>query len=227
MIITIDGPTASGKSTLANAIANELKIYYINSGYMYRGLAYVLVNYFNYTQDKLNNPDIQDLTNILDNSKFIYLYNLNDDQMPHIIYDGEDISSKLKTSQIDNYSSIISSSPLVRQMLIAYQRTQGDKYDLVIDGRDCGSIVFPDANFKFFLTASIEARAERWQKVMEQKDKYFSMEESIKIISERDRRDRERKISPLIVPDGGIIIDSTNFSQDEVLQKVLDLVTFA
>jgi CMP/dCMP kinase len=221
MIITIDGPTASGKSTLAMELAKELNIYHLNSGYLYRALAYVLVNYFNYNEEKLRHPNINDLIEILNPSIFVYSY---ENQKVKILYNNKDITFFLKTAEIDNYSSIISTIIDVRKILLSYQRNFAQKHDLVIEGRDCGSVVFPNADIKIYLTAPLEVRAMRWQKDMQKKGKNFSLDEAIKIVNERDERDLNRKISPLVVPESAIIIDDACFSQNELLEKVLKII---
>lgn len=220
MIITIDGPCASGKSTLARNIANKLGIYYLNTGFLYRSVAYILVVKFGYDQEKLKEPDQHDLEYIFDNSRLIYFY----DGDVYISFNGQDITEFLKTSEVDNISSIVSTNQRVRKMLLEYQRAVGENTNLVVDGRDTGSVVFPNADLKIFLTASVEVRAVRWQHDMELKGQCYTLQESIAIISERDKRDKERKISPLIIPEGAVIIDSSNLSQDEVLKKIISII---
>jgi cytidylate kinase len=219
MIITIDGPVASGKSSLARKIANELHIYYLNSGLLYRGLAFILINQFSYDDDKLKNPDFNDIKDILNGAKFIYLYN----QKESLTYDNIDITKFLKTPHIDEAASILSADKQVRLALLDFQRNFAAQNDLVVDGRDCGSVVFPNADIKIFLTAFIAVRALRWQQDMQLKGLQYSLTECEQIITERDKRDQEREIAPLVVPNDAIILDNSNLNQDETFQKVLEI----
>jgi len=218
MIITIDGPTASGKSTVAKNLAEKLGIYHLNTGLLYRGLAYLLINQFHYDQKRLKNPDKTDVDQIL--QKFVYCF---DRGAASVLFDGKDITPDLKNSEIDFYSSIISQNIQVRKDLLSFQRGLGNQFDLVIEGRDCGSVVFPNADLKIYLTADLRVRAIRWQKYMELKGKNFSLDECIKAISDRDERDKTREISPLIVPENAVIIDSSNLTEEEVLDKIISL----
>lgn len=221
MIITIDGPTASGKSSLAQIIASKLGIYYLNSGFLYRGIAYVLLKHYKYDEEKLKNPNIEDLKEILDCSKFVYRF---DSLGSHILFNQLDITQFLKTLESDKYSSIVSANKNVRSCLLAYQRIFGEKNSLIIDGRDCGSVVFPNATVKIFLTASIEVRAKRWQQDMLRRHKVFSLDESIKIISDRDERDKTREISPLIIPNDAQIVDNSDLDQAQTAEVILRIV---
>lgn len=221
MIITIDGPTASGKSSLAQIIASKLGIYYLNSGFLYRGIAYVLLKHYQYDEEKLKNPNIENLKEILDCSKFVYRF---DGLGSHILFNQLDITQFLKTLESDKYSSIVSANKNVRSCLLAYQRIFGEKNSLIIDGRDCGSVVFPNATVKIFLTASIEVRAKRWQQDMLRRHKVFSLDESIKIISDRDERDKTRETSPLIIPNDAHIIDNSDLDQTQTAEVILRIV---
>jgi len=221
MIITIDGPTASGKSTLAKEVAHKLNIYHLNSGYLYRGLAYILVYKFGYNENELRDPKLTDLETILNSENFVYKY---DGKECFIFYKAENITPYLKNSEVDNYSSIISSIPIIRTMLLAYQREFAENNSLVMEGRDCGSVVFPNADFKFFLTADLEVRAKRWQQYMKSKDKNYGIQEAIDLVEKRDLRDKIRPVSPLVVPNGAIIIDNSKLNEQEVLDKIVKLV---
>lgn len=221
MIITIDGPVCSGKSSVARSIANNLRIYYLNSGLLYRGLAYILVHKFNYSQKDLENPKQEDLSIILFNSRMNYSF---DGKNAYIFFDDINITPELKNREVDLYSSISSVNKKVRESLLSFQRKLGQNYDLICEGRDCGSVVFPNADYKFFLTASVEIRAKRWQLDQQLKGKNYTLEECVDIISDRDKRDIERKISPLIVPQNAVIIDSSDIEENEVEKIILSKV---
>ena len=218
MIITIDGPVASGKSSLARGIATSLGYYHINSGYFYRALAYILLHYCNKTLDdfcELNNDDL----NCLDLNKLEYAYS---DGHHKMIYNGVDITSSLKTRDIDDASSIISTYPFIRKMVNLFQHSVSSHHNIVIDGRDIGTVVFPEAELKIYLTASDLKRAERWQMDQKRKGNTFTLDQSLHEVQERDRRDTTRKIAPLTVPAGALIIDNSDLSREAVIKQVLD-----
>ena len=198
MIITIDGPTASGKSSVAQLLAERLSYYYLYTGLLYRALAYIRIS-------KAESTPIKD---ILTNGSLQYSY--THPKVPQILFNGLDITSYLKSAEIDRYASILSADPVVRTLLLDFQRKLGMCHSLVADGRDCGTIVFPHADYKFFLTAHAEVRAARWQKSQVALNNYFTLEESLSIIQERDERDSNRAHAPLIKAPDAYIIDNSN-----------------
>lgn len=221
MIITIDGPVASGKSTVAKEIAKLLNIYYLNTGLLYRAVAYLLSQRSATDGVDIKNMQIhqQDLE-FVGGIEYVYVNN-----KPQILFNGQDITKNLVVSNIDQAASVISANKSVRAALLDLQRKIATEHGVVADGRDCGSIVFPMAEFKFFLTASLDERAARMLA-----DKSRNIEKTIdlqaikKQIEERDKRDTEREVAPLKVPAGSVIIDSTAMTFDAVVQKVLDIV---
>ena len=221
MIITIDGPTASGKSTVAKMLAKKLKFTHLNSGLLYRGIAYVLVHNFGYDEEKLKDPKQLDLNHIVDDGKFQYLY---ENDKPKIIYDGVEITSYLKTREMDNYSSISSANPKVRASLMAIQRKVGEQSNLVAEGRDTGTKVFPNADLKVFLTASLDVRAARWQKFMANKGKSYSLDEAKNLVDERDQRDINREVAPLVKAANGVEVDNSNISLEETVDLIVSFV---
>lgn len=222
MIITIDGPTASGKSTLAKAIAKKMGIYYLATGMLYRAIAYVLVHYAGYQANQLKDVSLRDLYTFLDPNRFVYNYDAEHGEK--IFFDGNDITPFLKDSSIDALSSILSADKSVRGALLKIQRAFGKKLDLIVEGRDVGSVVFPDADFKFFLTASVQVRAKRWQLDQAKKGASFSLHEAIEKISERDERDRRRKIAPLVKPSGAIVIDNSDLDFQATLKRFIHVI---
>ena len=211
MIITIDGGAASGKSTAAVNLANALGYYYINSGMLYRTIAYLQQVY------KLSLEEIQQA---FEQESLIYLF---EQGRASVIYQHEDITIHLKTVEIEQQTSIISQQSEVRQLVNSWQHTLAKRHNVVIEGRDCGTAVFPDADYKFFFTASLEERAHRWQK--EQYKKYgkeTTLDEAKKVLSERDQRDMGRPLSPLRKPADAVVIDTTMLHHDEVLQQLMN-----
>ena len=223
MIVTIDGPVASGKSTLGRMIAKHLGYYYLYSGLLFRALAYLLVNKEVYKEDNLRNPHADDVGTYLDPERLLYHY---DDQFQErIFFDGVDITPHLKSRFIDKMTSVLSTSKSVRKLIANLQRHIARKYDdIIVDGRDVGSVVFPDATVKFFLTAPLELRAERWRQQQTKIGNSFSREQAIKIVNERDKRDEAREADPLVIPDDALIVDNSYVSPEETLKKVLTLM---
>jgi len=223
MIITIDGPAASGKSTIGRMIAKNLGYYYLCSGLLFRALAYLLVNKEIYKEDNLRNPHADDVGIYLDTERLLYHY--EDQFQERIFFDGVDITPHLKNRFIDKMASVLSSSKPIRKLLAKLQRHIARKYDdIVVEGRDVGSVVFPDATVKFFLTASLELRAERWRQQQAKISKIFSHEQAMEIVNERDKRDEAREFDPLIIPDDALIIDNSYMSPEETLEKILILM---
>jgi len=220
MIITIDGPTASGKSTVANLIACNLGIYYLNSGLLFRALGYLLMTHFGYDEQTIMHPRIQDITACLAPKRFMYTYDVVHGKAS-LSFDGVDVTPHLKTEMIDRASSCLGVQSSVRDALNALQRMLADDRDVVVDGRDSGSVVFPDATVKFFLTASPEVRAQRWRSAQRH---LYSPQEALRIIKERDLRDSSRAVAPLIVPAGAIVVDTTELDQQETLAMMLECI---
>ena len=222
MIITIDGPVASGKSTVSRILADKLAFYYVCSGLIYRAIAYVLINRYGYTPETLSSVSVDDLVQCADPQRLQYSY----DELSHerIFFDHEDITIYLKDKFIDHVTSIVSVNKDVRTAVTAIQRAIAKGYDMVIDGRDVGSVVFPQAQVKFFVTASVAVRAERWRKDQERYGNHISLAQAITLISDRDERDRTRSIAPLVVPENAIIVDSSELTIQQVVEKMLEYV---
>ncbi len=210
--IAIDGPAAAGKSTIAKKIAKKLSYTYIDTGAMYRCVAYYLVE---------NNIDLDNeemiglvLTNIhiqLKNDGTVWL---ND----------KDVTSLIRTEQISSYASKIAAYSCVRDYLVAQQRMMSKDGGVILDGRDIGTVVLPDAHLKIYQVASVEARAKR--RYLENQARHIECDlESIKEeIAKRDYNDMNRKISPLVKADDAIEIDTSNLSVEEVTEYILQLI---
>jgi cytidylate kinase len=219
MIITIDGVVASGKSTIARMLAHKLGYYYVCSGLLYRALAYVLINKFNYTEETVHTVNPQDIAACFDSSLFSYVY--DEEHNERVFFEGQDITPYLKDSFIDKVTSITSVNVHVRHSVTQLQHTLAAEHDIVIDGRDVGSIVFPHAQVKFYLTASIEVRAQRWMNDQNRRGHHYSLQEAVEKIADRDNRDTERAIAPLIIPDGAVVVDNSNVTLDQTLKEML------
>jgi cytidylate kinase len=222
MIITIDGPVASGKSTVSRILADKLEFYYLCSGLLYRAIAYLLVNHYGYTPEKLKHILFKDISACVDPAKLRYDYDPLSQE--RIFFAHDDITPYLKDKFIDQMTSIVSVNKDVRKVVTAMQRTIALQYNVVTDGRDVGSVVFPKAEVKFFVTASVAVRAERWRKDQERYDNHFSVDEAIALITERDDRDKNRTIAPLIIPDDAIVIDTSDLTINQTIDKMMKAI---
>lgn len=222
MIITIDGPVASGKSSVSQILAKDLEFYYLYTGLLYRGLAYVLKHNYGYTDARMKNPSQEDIDQIARRDSFDYRYT---DNGARIFFDQIDITDYLKSPDVDRWSSMISAFPFVREAVLERQIKIGKTYDIVADGRDTGTIVFPNADYKFFLTASQEVRAKRWQHDQEMRGNSYSFEQALHAIVSRDKRDKEREHSPLVQAEDAIFIDNSDLNIDETIQKIRSYIT--
>ena len=209
MIITIDGPAASGKSSMARLLAHEFSLQYLATGLVYRAVGYILVHEYAYTLDMLSMPDSVHIEQVLCTQQLIYRYH---EQKEIVVYKGTNLGPVLKGAEVDRYASIISTHSGVRSYLAQYYQNWAKIHSLVTEGRDCGSVVFPEAHIKFFLTAQAVIRAQRWQQEQEQRGNFFTLEKAIAEIQERDTRDMNRAYAPLRVPEGAFIIDNSQLS---------------
>lgn len=224
MIITLDGPSGSGKSTLAQLLAQKLSSFYINSGFLYRSLGYVLVKNFGYDEEKLRDPDLADVESVLTTGDLVYDYHFDHGHVT-VTFRGEDITGLLKQVEVSHYASLIARHLEVRKLLKKYQRNLvSQKGNTVAEGRDCGSDVFSDADLKFFVMASDEVRARRLQKDQRSFGKELSYNEALEFIITRDERDRKRKHAPLVRPAGSILIDTSDLTVEEALNQIIGQV---
>lgn len=203
-IIALDGPSGSGKSTIANILSKKLNISYLNTGSMYRALTlYFLENGIT------NEEQIQ--LDFLQNIKI----DINEDR---VFLNGKDVSEEIRNKIVTENVSWVSSIPLVRKYLVDLQRKISENKSIILDGRDIGTVVFPNAKYKFFLVASSEVRAKRRY---EQNEIDKSLEEIQKDIEKRDYIDSHREISPLKKAKDAIEIDSSNLTIDETIDEIL------
>jgi CMP/dCMP kinase len=212
LIIAIDGPSAAGKSTVGKLLARRCNYTYIDTGAMYRALAWKAI------QAGINEDDETSLTDLLSRST-ISLNNIAEDNNLNlqILLDGEDITSQIRTPQIGMAASKISALPGVRLAMVELQRRIGQQGAVVMDGRDIGSFVFPHADKKFFLSASLEERARRRFEELREKGMEVSYQEIVADLETRDRNDQTRQIAPLVKSEDAILIDSTHKSIEDVL----------
>lgn len=205
--VAIDGPAGAGKSTIAKLVAKNFDLMYINTGAMYRAVALVA------KEKNIENTDIDALCTMIDSFDMKFE---NDD----LILNGENIQEKITMPEISSIVSKYASIKEVRSKLVKLQRDMSKKFDVIMDGRDIGTVVLKDSKFKFFLTATPEARAERRYK--ELKDRGLSVDYStiLEDIIKRDYIDSHREVDPLKKAEDAIEIDTTNLSIDEVVEKI-------
>jgi len=215
MIIAIDGPAGSGKSTTAKYVADELGFIHINTGAMYRGIALKCI------QEKINPDDISKIVHILSQTEFIFGKKDGAD----LFMDGVNISSEITKPKVTESVSKISAIHQVRKKLVEYQREMAQGIDVVLEGRDIGTVVFPEANYKFFLIADIHERAKRRMKEMEVKGEVVSLAELTAELEERDRIDSTREHSPLKKAEDAVEIDTTGLSIKQQVNCIVEIVT--
>ena len=207
-VIAIDGPTASGKGTVASLVAEKLGFHYLDSGALYR-----IVALASQIQDIAvdQGPELGLLVPNL-------LISFKDGQ---IFLDGEDVTESIRTESIGLRASTLAAHPEVRAALVGLQRSFRQSPGLVADGRDMGSMIFPDAVLKVFLTATAEARAERRYKQLIAKGISAKLQDLLRDLQERDARDSSRGIAPLLVADGAKVLETSDLSIDQAVRSVL------
>lgn len=215
LIITIDGPAGAGKSTVSKALARRLGYIYLDTGALYRALAYKALKV------KISFEDDAGMAELCVNTK-VTLNNI-DGQMK-VSVDGEDVGDKIRTEEVGLIASKISKLAIVRQSLLSLQRETGKESGIVAEGRDMGSVVFPSADYKFYLDANVEERIKRRHKELSGKGNSAEYQKIKKDMQMRDKQDSEREIAPLKPTKDSIMIDSTGLSVAEVVDKILTLI---
>lgn len=213
--IALDGPSGSGKSTIAKKLSKELDILYLDTGAMYRATALKTL------KCGFDSFDAQGVSTFIDDIDLKIKY-INGTQ--HTFLDGEDVSEKIREPHVSMAASNVSSLKQVRLKMVDMQRLIASDTSCVLDGRDIGSYVLPNADFKFYITASVEERANRRYKELTAKGHAVDYEELKKEIEQRDYNDKNRDFSPLKKADDAIEIDTTNMTIEQVCQTVLSYV---
>jgi len=211
-VIAIDGPSGAGKSTIAKLIAKELGFGYLDTGALYRAVALSL-------RDSGFNPENSN-KRLEDAFLKTHITFMNG----QVFLNGRDVSGDIRSKEIDHYSSVFSAKKVVRDFLFDIQRNAASTNDIVVEGRDTTTVVFPDAWKKIYLDASLEERAKRRHLQFSEKGIDVSMEESMSDVMERDKRDANRDIAPLKRADGALSIDSSNLSIEQVKEKILKFI---
>jgi cytidylate kinase len=213
-VLAIDGPSGAGKGTVSRAVAKRLGWHYLDSGSIYRSLAIAVL------KQKVELTDVPEIVKVA--QSMALEFECNDELAVKL--NGEDITSQLGLESTGNAASIIAVLPEVRSTLLQKQKDFKKMPGLVADGRDMGTVVFPDAEIKVFLTASAAERAQRRYKQLIEKGIDANLTLLTNEIEERDRRDTERKTAPLSMASDALYIDSSNMTIDEVIEEVLNLI---
>ncbi|WP_242244731.1 (d)CMP kinase [Bacillus cereus group sp. BfR-BA-01330] len=214
--IAIDGPAAAGKSTVAKVVAKELSYVYIDTGAMYRTLTYAALE---------QKVDIENEEQLMEVVKNVNIEFQQGENTQLVFLNGQDVSEVIRTPDVTNRVSIVAKHRLVREEMVRRQQDLAKKGGVVMDGRDIGTHVLPDAEVKIFMLASVEERAER--RHLENLNKGFdsNLEQLKEEISQRDKLDSEREVSPLKKADDALELDTTSLSIEEVVQKIMSIVS--
>lgn len=215
MIIAIDGPSGAGKSTLGKMLAKKLGLLYLDTGAMYRAVA------LSVTRHEISFDDIAHIADIAETAQIDLV---GEPDAMKVILDGDDVSVEIRTLEVARAASVVSTISEVRRIMVAHQRQIGlsAPSGCVLEGRDIGSVVFPNADIKFFLTATPEARARRRFLEDQVKGRISTYEQTLAEINERDQRDVSRADSPLTISDDAIVIDTSELDLTEVFETMLE-----
>ena len=213
--MAIDGPVGAGKSTVARAVAQRLRFRYVDTGAMYRSVAWAAL------QRGISLSDERAVTALAQSLQIDFV---TDPEGQRILVDGVDVTDLIRTPQVSDGASVVSVYPGVREAMVAVQRRLGADGGVVMEGRDIGTVVFPDAEIKVFLDASLDERARRRFEELRARGAGADLESVRRAEEERDRRDRTRSHSPLRAASDAVVIDSTGIPADEVAAGIVQLV---
>ena len=215
--IAIDGPAGAGKSTIAKRLASELGYYYVDTGAIYRTVGYFL--------DLLgvSPKDVDGVERYIDELTVEIEYDAEGNQ--HMIMNGMDVTDDIRTPEVSKLASAVSAHKVVRDMLLDMQRDVAKKHNVIMDGRDIGTVVLPRANVKIFLTASAEVRAQRRHLELQAKGSKDSFEKVLAEIKQRDHQDSTREIAPLKQAKDALLVDTSNMDIDAVIAEIRRIVT--
>ena len=214
--IAIDGPAGAGKSTIARRIAKELGYQYVDTGAIYRTVAYFMDLW------GVSPKDVDGVSRYIDELTVAIEY--DDDGLQHMIMNGMDVTGDIRSPEISKMASDVSAHACVREMLLDMQRDVAKEYNVVMDGRDIGTVVLPKADVKIFLTASAEVRAQRRTLELEAKGQKANFQQILKAIQERDYNDSHRAIAPLKMARDSVKVDTSELDIEGVVATIMDIV---
>ena len=212
--VAIDGPAGAGKSTIAKRIARRLGYIYVDTGAMYRAMAYYLI------QNQVDAADQEAIAAACQHADISICYQ---DGEQVVLLNGENVNAYLRTEAVGNMASVSSVVPEVRKKLVELQQKLARETDVVMDGRDIGTVVLPDADVKVYLTASVETRAKRRFLELQEKGEPADLAKIAADIEDRDYRDMHRNISPLRQAEDATLVDSSDMTIDQVVERILEL----
>ncbi len=210
--VAIDGPAGAGKSTIARQIAKKMNLIYVDTGAMYRAMALFLI------REGVDGADQEEICKKCEEADITIKYE-NGEQVVYL--NGENVNAFLRTEEVGKMASVSSPQPRLRKKIVALQKRLAESADVVMDGRDIGTCVLPDADVKIYLTASSSVRAKRRFDELTAKGENCSLEDIEKDIVERDNRDMTRKESPLMQAEDAILVDTSDMPVNEVVQKII------
>ena len=214
--IAIDGPAGAGKSTIARRLAKELGYVYVDTGAIYRTVAYFFDTW------GISPKDIDGITRYIDELNIDIWY--DEDGLQHMYMNNIDVTDDIRTPEISQKASLISAHSIVRDMLLDMQREVAEQFNVVMDGRDIGTVVLPNATVKIFLTASAEVRARRRTNELLAKGKKVSYEQVLKDIQQRDYQDTHREVAPLKMCRDSVKLDTSDMDIEQVLQEMKNII---
>ncbi len=214
--VAIDGPAGAGKSTLARQLARELGYRYVDTGAIYRTVAYFFDLW------GVSPKDIDGIKRYIDELTIKIEY--DEEGLQHMIMNGMDVTGDIRTQEISQKASLISAHAIVREMLLDMQRQVAEEYDVVMDGRDIGTVVLPKATVKIFLTASPEVRANRRTKELQEKGQKANFEQILKEIQQRDYQDTHREVAPLKMARDSVKLDTSELNIAQTLAAMKEIV---
>ena len=214
MNIAIDGPAGAGKSSIAKLAAKKLNYVYVDTGAMFRTMAYYFLT---------NGIEPKEESQVNENCDAIHIEIQYEAGEQHIFLNGKDVSKEIRQEEVGKNASVVAKYPKVREKLLELQRNLAATTDVIMDGRDIGTVVLPDAECKIFLTASSHVRAERRYKELVEKGVICDLEQIEKDIIARDEQDMNREIAPLKQAEDAVLVDSSDMTIDEVVNRIIEL----
>ena len=215
MKIAIDRPAGAGKSSIAKLVAKKLSFVYVDTGAMFRTVAYYFLS---------QGKDPSDAEMVTEECEKISISIEYKDGAQHIFLDGTDVSTEIRQEEVGKNASVVAKNQAVRNRLLALQRQMAEKQDVIMDGRDIGTVVLPDAQVKIYLTASASVRAERRYKELVEKGESCNLKKIEEDIIARDEQDMNREIAPLKQAEDAVLVDSSYMTIEEVVDKIIEIV---